>query len=43
MQEIEATLTKKEELRLTAQTKLGRASELADDARRFLLRISYDR
>lgn len=36
VQEIEASLTKKEELRLSAQLKLGRASELADDARRFV-------
>lgn len=34
VQEIEASLTKKEELRLSAQLKLGRASELNDDARR---------
>ncbi|XP_020291150.1 tropomyosin-2-like [Pseudomyrmex gracilis] len=34
VQEIEATLTKKEELRLTAQLKLARATELADDAQR---------
>lgn len=34
VQEIEASLTKKEELRLTAQLKLGRATELADDAQR---------
>ncbi|XP_017879703.1 tropomyosin-2-like [Ceratina calcarata] len=34
VQEIEASLTKKEELRLSAQIKLGRASELADDAQR---------
>jgi len=36
VQEIEATLTKKEELRLTAQLKLARATELADDAQRFI-------
>lgn len=35
VQEIEATLHKKEELRLTAQLKLARATELADDAQRF--------
>ncbi|CAL1689051.1 unnamed protein product [Lasius platythorax] len=34
VQEIEATLHKKEELRLSAQTKLARATELADDAQR---------
>ncbi|XP_067214054.1 tropomyosin-2 isoform X1 [Linepithema humile] len=34
VQEIEASLTKKEELRLTAQLKLARATELADDAQR---------
>lgn len=42
VQEIEATLTKKEELRLTAQTKLGRASELADDAQR-MCKVLEDR
>lgn len=42
VQEIEASLTKKEELRLTAQTKLGRASELADDARR-MCKVLEDR
>lgn len=39
VQEIEASLTKKEELRLTAQTKLARATELADDASRFVLSV----
>ncbi|XP_011496236.1 PREDICTED: tropomyosin-2-like [Ceratosolen solmsi marchali] len=34
VQEIETQLFKKEELRLSAQTKLGRATELNDDARR---------
>ncbi|KAL6258504.1 tropomyosin-2-like [Pogonomyrmex barbatus] len=34
VQEIEASLTKKEELRLTATLKLARATELADDAQR---------
>ncbi|XP_029677986.1 tropomyosin-2-like [Formica exsecta] len=34
VQEIEASLHKKEELRLSAQTKLARATELADDAQR---------
>ncbi|XP_050445678.1 tropomyosin-2-like [Cataglyphis hispanica] len=34
VQEIEVTLHKKEELRLSAQTKLARATELADDAQR---------
>ncbi|XP_014603268.1 PREDICTED: tropomyosin-2-like [Polistes canadensis] len=42
VQEIEATLTKKEELRLTAQTKLGRATELADDAQR-MCKVLEDR
>lgn len=36
VQEIEATLTKKEELRLSATLKLERATELADDAQRFI-------
>jgi len=40
VQEIEATLTKKEELRLTAQLKLGRATELADDAQRFVASVT---
>jgi len=39
VQEIEASLTKKEELRLTAQLKLGRATELADDAQRFVASV----
>lgn len=39
VQEIEATLHKKEELRLSAQTKLARATELADDAQRFIIII----
>ncbi|XP_043276996.1 tropomyosin-2-like [Venturia canescens] len=34
VQEIEASLSKKEELRISAQIKLARASELNDDARR---------
>ncbi|KYN06302.1 PREDICTED: tropomyosin-2-like [Cyphomyrmex costatus] len=34
VQEIEASLTKKEELRLSATIKLARATELADDAQR---------
>lgn len=34
VQEIEVSLTKKEELRLLAATKLVRATELADDAQR---------
>lgn len=34
VQEIEASLTKKEELRLSATLKLARATELADDAQR---------
>lgn len=34
VQEIEASLHKKEELRLSAQSKLARATELADDAQR---------
>ena len=34
VQEIEATLQKKEELRASATIKLIRASELADDAKR---------
>lgn len=42
VQEIEALLTKKEELRLSAQLKLGRASELADDARR-MCKVLEDR
>lgn len=42
VQEIEASLTKKEELRLTAQVKLARASELADDARR-MCKVLEDR
>lgn len=36
VQEIEASLTKKEELRLSATIKLARATELADDAQRFI-------
>lgn len=40
VQEIEALLHKKEELRLSAQIKLARATELADDAQRFILIIS---
>lgn len=36
VQEIEASLHKKEELRLTATVKLERATELADDAQRFI-------
>ncbi|KAF7399286.1 hypothetical protein HZH68_007878 [Vespula germanica] len=42
VQEIEASLTKKEELRLTAQTKLARATELADDAQR-MCKVLEDR
>ncbi|XP_053996067.1 tropomyosin-2-like [Hylaeus anthracinus] len=42
VQEIEASLTKKEELRLSAQLKLGRASELNDDARR-MCKVLEDR
>ncbi|XP_043257810.1 tropomyosin-2-like [Colletes gigas] len=42
VQEIEASLTKKEELRLSAQLKLGSASELADDARR-MCKVLEDR
>ncbi|XP_015591172.1 tropomyosin-2 [Cephus cinctus] len=42
VQEIEANLHKKEDLRLSAQQKLGRASELADDARR-MCKVLEDR
>ena len=42
VQEIEATLTKKEELRLSAQLKLARATELADDAQR-MCKVLEDR
>ena len=34
VQELETIMAKKEELRLSATIKLGRASELADDAKR---------
>jgi len=40
VQEIEALLHKKEELRLSAQSKLARATELADDAQRFIIVIA---
>lgn len=42
VQEIEASLTKKEELRLSATIKLARATELADDAQRFINSLSSD-
>ncbi|XP_053975715.1 tropomyosin-2-like [Hylaeus volcanicus] len=42
VQEIEASLTKKEELRLSAQLKLGRATELNDDAGR-MCKVLEDR
>ncbi|XP_025262451.1 tropomyosin-2 isoform X1 [Camponotus floridanus] len=40
VQEIEILLHKKEELRLSAQTKLAHATELADDAQRFIVVIA---
>lgn len=42
VQEIEASLTKKEELRLSATIKLARATELADDAQRFINLLPLD-